>query len=105
MEYQKKSINRRSFLMGTAATVVGASVIGASDPIRAQSDPAGSEQWTQPGGNAASTAFASNGVGPTGSISIAWNGGINGYHGDVSVGAVVDGTVYASGTKLVVCKP
>lgn len=100
MEYLDTSIGRRSFLSGAVATIAGASVIGASDPLRAEPSPVDGEHWTQPGGNAASTAATRNGVGPTGDVSIAWDGGVSGYYGDVTVGAVVDGTVYTSGSNL-----
>lgn len=100
MEYLDNAIGRRSFLSGAVAAVAGTSMIGTSNPIQAQSDPTDNEQWTQPGANAASTAANRNGVGPTEDVSIAWKGDIPGYYNDVSVGAVVDGTVYASGSNL-----
>ncbi len=101
MKLQRISINRRSFLSGAAAAVVGTGVtLGTSDPIRAQAEPTGEEHWTHPTGNAASTAFNRGGVGPTGDVSVAWEGGAGGYHSDVSVKAVVDGTVYVTDGSL-----
>lgn len=103
MTYQRVPISRRSFLSGATAAVAGGVFFGKSDRVRADSDSTGDEQWTQLGGNAASTHSDMTGVGPTGDISIAWDAheSVHGYRGDSSVGAVVDGTVYASGTGLV----
>ncbi|RRJ30899.1 outer membrane protein assembly factor BamB family protein [Halocatena pleomorpha] len=101
MKSQKSLIGRRSFLSGAAAAVVGAGVaLGASDPIQAQPEPTGEEHWNHPRGNAASTAFSTDGVGPTGSVSIAWEGWSGGYHSDMSVKAVVDGMVYVTDSSL-----
>lgn len=95
-------VSRRSFLSGTAGTVVGVGVLsGVSEPIQATSDTTGTEQWRQPGGNKGLTANHPTGVGPTGELSPAYSGDVSGYWGDVRVGAVVDGTVYASGGELV----
>lgn len=68
MTYQWVPISRRSFLSGATAAVAGGVFLGKSDPVRADSDPTGDEQWTQLGGNAASTHSAMTGVGPTGDI-------------------------------------
>lgn len=80
--------------------MAGGSVLLASDPIRAKSDATDDERWTHPDGNAAATAANVNGVGPTGEVSKAWESSVSGYFGDTVVGAVVDGTVYATGSYL-----
>lgn len=100
MNHTVDTISRRKFLVGTtcaatAGLLVGDGTIG----VAAASDETGDE-WTQPGATSAHTSAVITGSGPTGELSHAWRGDLGGYYGDIRIGGVVDGTVYASGSLL-----
>lgn len=102
MDNRTDTFSRRMFLSGVTglatAGVITTAGVGITGGVSTQP---GDETWTQPGANAAGTNAQISATGPAGELSTAWKGGLGAYFGDTRVGAVVDGTVYASGTALV----
>lgn len=102
MDNRTNEFSRRTFFSGVAGLVTAGVITTAGVGITGgMSTQSGDETWTQPGANAAGTNAQISATGPAGKLSTAWQGGLSAYFGDTRVGAVVDGTVYASGTVLV----
>lgn len=90
MTQQTSRLGRRSVLAAIGG-LVGCSVFqhATADPIRSQQTV--DDDWTQSGADAANTARLTDGVGPTGDITKAWDA-YAGYHTDGV--AIIDETVY-----------
>ncbi len=95
----QSTYSRRTVLTGIAGGL-SAGLLTGTIPAPATGAPA-ADRWAQPGSNAGGTNAQLQGTGPAGALSVDWKGNIGGYSGDPQVGAVVDGTVYASGSVLV----
>ncbi len=91
MNYTSEELSRRTFLGAAAAGVVCS---GGTGSAMTADSPRGTVDHRQ------LQSSASGAVGPAGSLSAAWSGGVSAWRNGVEVGPIVDETMYATGERL-----